>query len=153
MIEQSLILVFAFIHLWFTPTVLPSQSYFVKNLLLHSRFNESFKIKYQLPASLLGCTIMRCVVTKGAWSPQKKSRCWVRTLPSGGLPQGTCIHQRIFVQPRDSVREKSVMNANSSLGPNPNCITSSCLFSVTLFRHCCSLCWKPLWGFRVILSF
>lgn len=45
---------------------------------------------------------------KGARSPEGTSRCWVRTSPSGGRPQGTCPHQRIPVQAR--IREEKSQN-------------------------------------------
>lgn len=87
----------------------------------------------------LGCTVTRWAVTKGAPSPQSKSHCWVRTSPSAGRPQGACLHQRIFVQPR-------IQEAKSqSWRPRPehNCVTSCCPFSMASFRHCCRPCVTP----------
>lgn len=49
------------------------------------------------------------------------------------VPRGTCVHQRISVQPRTQW-EKISDGCQLQPRPNPNCIRSSCLFRIGIVR-------------------
>lgn len=117
----------------------PSINYIFKQLAVqlantHSRFNKSSNEDKNLQVFEKNCSLLCSAAGLQGVLTQKvrdhhRRRAAAESGPYHLVPRGTCVHQRISVQPRTQW-EKISDRCQLQPRPNPNCIRSSCLFRI-----------------------